>query len=158
VAEVLTEKEIQKKERRFQAHLSHLKRDIQEETYKRKKKKRKFKPNQKIMIDFINSVTTSAKFEINGIKIALRVGTVFSGFTHFLEKHYCKNCPGELTMHDILNMDLVISKGLKLNTVGVSNPDNIVYNYKNRDKEHNIVLKPSRYDEDEYVVSFYSVD
>ncbi|MBL3518899.1 hypothetical protein H0A43_00230 [Arcobacter lanthieri] len=45
-----------------------------------------------------------------------------------------------------------MEKGLRLNNVGVSNKDNIVLNYKNRDKEHNLILKPENCNE--LVVSF----
>ena len=39
-----------------------------------KSKKKKFKRNQKIMIDFINAVTSYAEFEVDSKKIFLRVG------------------------------------------------------------------------------------
>ena len=152
----LTTNEINKKEARYYQHLAHLKKDIQAETSKRKKKKKKFKPNQTIMINFINNVTTKAEFSINGKKIILRKGTIYGGFMHFIEKHYCKGCPGEINMHDMLNMDLVISKGLVLNNIGVTNKENIVYSYKNGQDEHNIILK--QINEDELVISFYSID
>lgn len=90
------------------------------------------------------------------MKIILRKGDAGAGFQHILEKHYCNECPGRITLSDILNMDLIIQRGLKLNSVGVTNSDNIVINYKNRDKEHNIILKSEK--ENELVVSFYSID
>lgn len=106
------------------------------------------------MINFINGVTKNATFDIKGMKIILRKGHFEGGFHHILEKHYCKSCPGEITMYDILNMDLVILKGIKLNNEGVSNPNNIVFNYKKGDNEHNVILKHEN--ENELVVSFYS--
>jgi len=108
------------------------------------------------MIDFINNVTNKAVFMIKDMKVILRKGNSRGGFQHILEKHYCKNCPGEITLSDILNMDLVIQRGLKLNIVGISNPNNIVFNYKNNEKEHNVVLKPEI--NNELVISFYSID
>lgn len=108
------------------------------------------------MIDFINNVTKNATFYIKDMKIILRKGHSGAGFQHILEKHYCNECPGKITLSDILNMDLIIQRGLKLNSVGVTNPDNIVINYKNRDKEHNIILKSEK--ENELVVSFYSIN
>ncbi len=140
----------------YQQRLAKLKRELSIEVTKRKKKKKKFTPNQQIMINFINNVTKNATFYIKDMKIILRKGHTGAGFQHILEKHYCNECPGRITLSDILNMDLVIQRGLKLNSVGVTNPDNIVINYKNRDKEHNIILKSEN--ENELVVSFYSID
>jgi hypothetical protein len=146
----------------YQQRLAKLKRDLAYETAKRKKRKKKFTSNQKIMIDFINNVTKNAIFHIRDMKIILKkgwgdgLGIEGGGFQHILEKHYCQNCPGEISLIDILNMDLVVQKGLKLNKVGVSNSNNIVFNYKNREKEHNIILKSDH--NNELVVSFYSID
>lgn len=140
----------------YQQRLAKLKRELSIEVTKRKKKKKKFTPNQQIMINFINNVTKNATFYIKDMKIILRKGHTGAGFQHILEKHYCNECPGRITLSDILNMDLIIQRGLKLNSVGVTNPDNIVINYKNRDKEHNVILKSEN--ENELVVSFYSID
>lgn len=140
----------------YNQRLAQLKRELSEEILKRRKRKKKFTPNQQIMINFINAVTVNATFYINETKIILRKGTSKGGFIHILEKHFCKNCPGEITLNDILNMDMVMQRGLRLNNIGVSNKDNIVLNYKNRDKEHNLILKPEN--DNELVVSFYSID
>ena len=140
----------------YSERLAHLKRELAEEIAKRRKKKKKFTSNQNIMINFINGVTVNAIFNLRGMNVTLKKGTADGGFRHILEKHYCKGCKGEISMLDILNMDLVIQRGLKLNNVGVSNGNNIVFNYKNRDSEHNVVLKEDR--NKELVVSFYSID
>lgn len=146
----------------YQQRISKLKRELSAEILKRKKRKKKFTLNQQIMIDFINAKTKNATFYIKNMKIILRKGwgdgkgIKGAGFQHILEKHYCENCPGEITLMDILNMDLVVQRGLKLNTVGVTNNTNIVFHYKNREKEHKIVLKSEK--ENELVVSFYSTD
>ena len=140
----------------YEQRLAQLKRELSIEITKRKKKKKKFTPNQQIMIDFINNATNKAVFYIKDMKVILRKGNSYGGFQHILLRHYCGNCQGKITLDDILNMDLVIQRGLKLNIVGVSNPNNIVLNYKNKDKEHNIVLKPER--NNELVISFYSID
>lgn len=140
----------------YQQRLAKLKRELSNEIAKRKKKKKKFTTNQQIMIDFINNITKNATFYIKDMKIILRQGHAEAGFQHILERHYCDKCPGEITLHDILNMDLIIQRGLKLNSEGVTNPQNIVINYKNRDREHNIILKSEK--DNELVVSFYSID
>jgi hypothetical protein len=146
----------------YQKRLADLKKELSKEKEKRKKKKKKFTQNQEIMIDFINNVTKNATFDIKGVKIILREGwgdgkgIKGSGFQHILEKHYCKGCPGELTLSDILNMDLVAQKGIELNTIGVSNPDNKVIKLKDSRFNHKLILKKER--ENELVVTYYSMD
>lgn len=140
----------------YNQRLAQLKKELSTEIKKRKKNKKKFTDNQQIMINFINAVTNNAIFNINGTKIILRKGTSSGGFIHILEKHFCKNCPGEITLDDIINIDLIIQRGLKLNNIGVSNPNNIVLNYKRGNKEHNLILKEEK--DNELVISFYSVD
>ena len=140
----------------YSERLARLKRELSSEIKKRKTRKKKFKPNQLIMIDFINGVTDKAVFEIKSMTITLKKGNASIGFRHILERHFCKGCKGEVDMLDILNLDLIISRGLKLNTVGVSNSKNIVINYRNNNVEHNVILKKER--NDELIVSFYSVD
>jgi len=48
----------------YSEKLAHLKKEIACESLKRKKKKKKFTSNQKIMINFINGVTSEAIFNI----------------------------------------------------------------------------------------------
>ena len=57
---------------------------------------------------------------------------------------------------DIINIDLVMQRGLKLINIGVSNPNNIVLKYKRGNKEHNLILKEEK--NNELVISFYSID
>lgn len=140
----------------YYARLAKLKRELSAERKKREKKKKKFTPNQQIMINFINNVTKSAVFEINGKKIILRKGNSFGGFKHILEKHYCSGCNGEITLLDILNMDLTIQRGLLLNNTGVTNKDNIVYSYLKSSLQYKLVLKEEK--ENQLVVTYYTVD
>jgi len=146
----------------YNQRLSTLKKELALETAKRRKKKKKFTPNQQIMIDFINNVTTNAVFNIKNMKIILKKGwgdgkgIQGAGFQHILEKHYCKSCPGEITLQDILNIDLIISKGIELNKVGVSGSTNRVFRYIRGLVQHNIILKSEI--ENELVVSFYSIN
>lgn len=146
----------------YQKRLADLKKELSKEKEKRKKTKKKFTKNQQIMIDFINNVTTNATFDIKGVKIILRKGWGDGkgvrgiGFQHILEKHYCKCCPGELTLSDILNMDLVAQKGIELNTIGVSNSNNKVLKLQDNRFNHKLILKQES--ENELVVSYYSVD
>jgi hypothetical protein len=119
----------------------------------KQKRKKKFKHDQQIMVDFINGVTEFALFEVRGTKIYLRRGDERKGFEHILIRHYCAGCPGELSTMDILNMIDVIRKGIKLATEGVSNTNLIVYQQIKGMNQLKIVLKPL--DEKEWVVTLY---
>lgn len=131
--------------------LSRLKKEIS--LIASKMKKKKFKHNQKIMIDFINAVTNYAEFEVESKKIFLRVGDDKKGFRHILEKHYCKGCKGEVTTKEILNIIDIIERGIKLNEVGNTNSDLVVY--QRTDTQHKLVLKPIG--EDAYIVTMYGL-
>ncbi len=119
----------------------------------RQKRKKKFKKDQKIMIDFINGVTEYALFEIGSTKIYLRRGDEKKGFEHILIRHYCPGCPGELSTMDILNMIDVIKKGIKLANEGVSNDQLIVYQQIKGLDQLKLVLKPIG--NNELVVTLY---
>jgi hypothetical protein len=105
------------------------------------------------MIDFINAVTSYAEFEVDSKKIFLRVGDDKKGFRHILEKHYCKGCKGEVTTKEILNIIDIIERGIKLNEVGNTNSDLVVY--QRTDTQHKLVLKPIG--EDAYIVTMYGL-
>jgi hypothetical protein len=137
----------------YSERLAKLKKDIV--SIKDKQKKKPFKPNQIIMIDFINGVTKNAVMNIDGISIIINKGDEKKGFKHILLSHYCNGCPGELTARDILNIDMIIQKGIRLNEVGVTNSDLIVYRYLKGLNEFKVVLKPVD-DNQNFVVTFYS--
>lgn len=105
------------------------------------------------MIDFINAVTRYAEFEVDSKKILLREGDDKKGFRHILEKHYCKGCKGEVTTKEILNIIDIIERGIKLNEVGNTNSDLVVY--QRTDTQHKLVLKPIG--EDAYIVTMYGL-
>ena len=129
--------------------LQTLQKDLKEILKKRKKKP--LKENQQKIYDFINGKNKFVEFIIDDKKIILRVGDEKKGFKHILLRHYCQNCKGKLNAMDILNMDLILKRGIKLNSVGVTNNNLIVYMYKN----FKIVLKPEK--ENSFVVTMYSV-
>ena len=138
----------------YNERLVKLKKEIALISSKSKKsKKKKFKPNQKIMIDFINSVTSYAEFEVDSKKIFLRIGDEKKGFRHILEKHYCNGCKGEITTKEILNIIDIIERGIRLNEVGNTNSDLIVY--QRMDTQHKLVLKPIG--EDCYIITMYGL-
>ncbi|MCK9161497.1 MAG: hypothetical protein ACOX39_09260 [Arcobacteraceae bacterium] len=137
----------------YSQRLEVLKKEIKE--IKIKQKKKKFKPNQQIMIDFINGVTTNAKFKINGKNIILYKGDLNKGFVHILTSHYCSGCLGELCARDILNIDIVLQKGIKLNKIGISNNNLIVYRYLKGVDEYKLVLKHINNNTD-FIVTYYS--
>jgi DNA polymerase III epsilon subunit-like protein len=108
----------------------------------KQRRKKKFKKDQQIMIDFINGATKYALFEVSGTKIYLRRGDTKKGFEHILLRHYCDKCPGEISTMDILNMVDVVKRGIKLANVGVSNNNLIVFQQIKGSKQLKIVLKP----------------
>jgi hypothetical protein len=119
----------------------------------KQKRKKKFKKDQQIMIDFINGVTEYALFDVGDVKIYLRRGDEKKGFEHILLRHYCAGCPGELSTMDILNMIDVVKRGIKLATVGVSNDHLIVYKQIKGMDQLKLVLKPIG--ENKLVVTLY---
>ena len=137
----------------YSQRLVRLKKEIIE--IAKRKKKKKFKKNQFIMINFINGVTNKAEFIINGLNITLYLGDSKKGFKHILERHYCKGCSGEITTMDILNITDIIERGIKLAQVGVTNNKLIVYSKIKDNKTHKIVLKPIT--NDNFIVTMYSL-
>ena len=120
------------------------------------RKGRKLKPNQQIVFDFVQGVTTKAVFHINGITVILKTGDEAKGLKHILLEHYCQGCRGEITAKDILNFSNIIEFGLKLSTYGVTNEALIVYQSFKGETRHKIVLKPEG--DNNFVVTLYSID
>ena len=114
------------------------------------RKKKRWKPYQKIMIDFINGLTKTAEFQINEMKIILYSGDEKKGFKHILLKHYRSN---DLTAIDIINIYEIAKRGIKLGTEGVSNDDLDVYIFLKNDNNFRLVLKPQK--NNSWVVTFY---
>ena len=64
----------------YSERLAKLKKNIKAIESTRKKKR--WKPNQKIVIDFINGVNKNAEFLINNKKVILKLGNSKKGFKH----------------------------------------------------------------------------
>ena len=137
----------------YSERLAKLKKEIKAIESARKKKR--WKPNQKIVIDYINGVTKQAEFIINTQKIILKDGDSNKGFIHIIERHYCRGCPGELDAIDIINLSEVISRGIKLNDIGISNKKLNVYQLNKNGKILKVVLNPNSFGE--LVVTYYNV-
>lgn len=137
----------------YSERLAKLKKDIRSIESARKKKR--WKPNQKIVIDFINGVNEKAEFLINEQKVILRLGDSKKGFKHIIERHYCKGCPGELETLDIINIVEVFDRGIKLHNIGVSNTDLKVYQLNKNGKILKLVLDSKK--DGELVVTFYNI-
>ncbi|MCT7406540.1 MULTISPECIES: hypothetical protein [Aliarcobacter] len=137
----------------YSERLAKLKKEIKAIESARKKKR--WKPNQKIIIDYINGVTKQAEFIINTQKIILKDGDSNKGFIHIIERHYCRGCPGELDAIDIINLSEVISRGIKLNDIGISNKKLNVYQLNKNGKILKVVLNPNSFGE--LVVTYYNV-
>ena len=134
----------------YSEKLAKIKKDII--TIRGRLKKKKFKKHQQVMVDFINGVTNSAEFNINGLSIILKKGDSKKGFQHILEQHYGMGSLGELTTMEILNFINIIEKGVELKNEGKSNNHLVVY-YR-IDTKHKLVLNPI--EENKYVVTMYS--
>lgn len=137
----------------YSQRLAHLKRELV--VIKQHQKKKPFKENQIIMMNFINGLSKKAIFTLNDQEIILEVGDAKKGFHHILITHYCSDCPGKLTARDIINMDRIITKGFRLHEVGVSNTHLVVYQYMKGDAQYKLVLKPRG--NNSLVVTMYSI-
>ena len=137
----------------YSERLAKLKKEIKAIESARKKKR--WKPNQKIIIDYINGVTKQAEFIIITQKIILKDGDSNKGFIHIIERHYCRGCPGELDAIDNINLSEVISRGIKLNDIGISNKKLNVYQLNKNGKILKVVLNPNSFGE--LVVTYYNV-
>lgn len=104
-----------------------------------RKKKKRWKSYQKLMIDFIDGATNKAVLEENDKKIILFNGDDKKGFIHILLRHYKKN---DLEAMDIVNMFEIFLRGIRLENEGVSNRHFIVYMRLSNLKELRLVLNP----------------
>jgi hypothetical protein len=104
-----------------------------------KRKKTRWKPHQKLMIDYINGATSKAIYEKDSQKIILAHGDEKKGFIHILLRHYKKN---DLEAMDIVNIFEIYIRGIKLENEGVSNDHLVVYMRLSNQKELRLVLNP----------------
>lgn len=114
------------------------------------KSKKRWKPYQKIMIDYINGSVKEAIFEKDGHKIILSEGDEKKGFIHILLKHYKTN---DLEAIDIVNIFEIYIRGIKLAEEGVSNEHLIVYMKLANQKDLRLVLNPIN--ENSWIVTAY---
>ena len=130
----------------YSERLAKLKKEIKEIETARKKKR--WKPNQKVIIDYIVGVTEQAEFIINTQKVIFKDGDSNKGFMQIFERHYCKSCPGELKAIDIINLSEVIQRGIrnkKLKVLQLNKSGGIL----------KLVLNPNIFGE--LVVTYYNV-
>lgn len=132
----------------YSEKLAHLKKEIQSIEINRKKKR--WKPNQKTMIDFINGVTRKAVFSVKDRTLVLKQGNQFFGFEKIVVKHYNQN---DLSALDIINIAEVFERGINLYEEGVSNKDNMVYSHIKDGKKRLLVTSENKIGE--IVVSYY---
>ncbi|MGV6832425.1 MAG: hypothetical protein ACWA5P_12785 [bacterium] len=133
---------------RYSEKLAQLKKEIV--AIENARKKKRWKPYQKIMIDFINGLKKRAEFQISEKKIILYLGDEKKGFKHILLKHYH---PNDLTALDIVNIYEIAKRGVKLGAEGVSNDNLDVYIFLKNDNNFRLVLKPQK--SNSWVVTFY---
>jgi hypothetical protein len=132
----------------YSEQLAKLKKEIKDIESNRKKKR--WKPNQKIMIDFINGVTEKAIFSVKGKVLVLETGHAGFGFKKIVLKHYNSN---DLSALDIVNIAEVFERGITLNEEGVSDNDNTVYSHIKDSKKRLLVTGENLLGE--IVVSYY---
>ncbi|MBD3829909.1 MAG: hypothetical protein IE890_05425 [Arcobacter sp.] len=128
--------------------LDKLRREIK--TIESIKHKKRWKPYQKIMIDYINGATKKAVFEKDGHKIILSEGDEKKGFMHILLRHYKTN---DLEAMDIVNIFEIYFRGIKLAEEGVSNNHFTVYMKLANQKEFRLVLNPIN--ENSWIITAY---
>ena len=134
-----------------QKYLSLLKQlKFEIKTIESAKKKKRWKPQQKTMIDYIYGTTDNAVYEKNGIKIVLSLGDKKKGFMHIILGHYKQN---DLEAMDIINIFEIFDRGIKLENEGVSNQHFDVYMKLANQKELRLVLNPI--DNKNWIVTAY---
>jgi hypothetical protein len=132
-------------------YLSLLKKlQLEIKTIESLKHKKRWKPYQKIMIDYINGTTKKAIFEKDGHKIILTLGDENKGFMHILLGHYKVN---DLEAIDIINIFEIYTRGIKLAEEGVSNKHFNVYMKLANQKNLRLILNPIN--ENSWVVTAY---
>lgn len=124
-------------EKKYLRLLEKLRQEIK--TIESAKKKKRWKPYQKIMINYINGQTKKAIFEKDGIKLVLQEGDANKGFMHILVGHYKTN---DLEAIDIINIFDIYIRGIKLTKEGVNNDYLDVYMKLANQKEFRLVLNP----------------
>lgn len=128
--------------------LEKLRKEIK--TIESMKSKKRWKPYQKIMIDYINGSVKEAIFEKDEHKIILSEGDEKKGFIHILLKHYKTN---DLEAIDIVNIFEIYIRGIRLAEEGVSNEHLIVYMKLANQKDLRLVLNPIN--ENSWIVTAY---
>lgn len=121
----------------YEQLLKKLKNEIA--TIESSRRKKRWKPHQKIMVDFINGATSKAVFTTKDITITLFKGDSKKGFMHILLKHYQEN---DLKAMDIVNIFDIYLQGIELANEGVSNKHFIVYMKLSNLKELRLILNP----------------
>jgi len=124
-------------EQKFLHLLKKLKSEIT--TIEARRKKKRWKPYQKAMVDYIFGATDKVVFEKDGAKVVLALGDENKGFMHILLGHYKAN---ELEAMDIINIFEIYDRGIKLENEGVSNNHFDVYMKLANGKDLRLVLNP----------------
>ncbi len=92
----------------YQELLNKLRHDISKLNLNRKK----LKPEQKAMLDFIEAKQKQAQFQKNGTIVILKREKLKKneGFEHILKRHYSNECTGKLTPREVLNLGFYLQK------------------------------------------------
>ncbi len=107
------------------------------EINKKRANKWQFSNHQQIMYDFVMQQKKSSTMTINDQDIKIYKGDENFGFKHILLRHYCDNCPGEITARDILNIGNVIKQNI---IVPSKKEDRINYIQNKNEEKYTVVL------------------
>ena len=137
----------------YATKLAQLKQEFSEIQIKLRQKKKKFNENQQKVFDFVMGRRELIQFSINQQQYFIKKGNEHKGFMHILLRHYRKECEGQLTATNILNMATTIKMGSSYQSekneyMSISNEFNGI--------RYIIVL--SRDKNGHWIVTYYSVD
>ena len=136
----------------YSERLATLKKDFK--LMKDRKGKKPFTKHQQLVYNLVQGISKVAKLDIGNITIELKRGDENKGLEHILLRHFCSGCPGEIEAKDILNIADIIKRGIRLNKIGVSNSDLIVYQQFKGANRHKLVLKPI--ENGNFVITLYN--
>jgi len=91
--------------------LAKLKQEFSEIQTNLRQNKKSFNENQQKVFDFVIGRRELIQFNINQQQYFIKKGNEYKGFMHILLRHYGKECEGQLSATNILNIATTIKMG-----------------------------------------------